>query len=392
MPVHAAAGVTRTVECGAGAVCSDGRLQNAISASIDGDTVLVYPGTYRERIDFHGASVRVMSANGPSATTIDGDQSGTVVRFAQGESRSATLQGFTVQHGNASGIVIEGGASPTIAFDIVTANSACANGAGISVSGGSPLIAFNVISANFGGAAVGCGGYLPGGGIFASDSTATIASNRITDNSMDSGAGIAVRGGAVTVNNNIVQGNNNFGRGGASGLELFDSASGTTVTQNLFARNKGTGRQSSVVRFATLGSVSFVNNTLVSYTEVDGLWIDSSSAPPSLINNIIVGGRLTPIACGSAYAVNPYLSHNEFWGGAPTGVCARLVFANSNIGYPPHFVNGPAGNYRETASSRSVDAGELSDATHPFSLPLKDLDGRARIRNNTVDIGAYERQ
>jgi serine protease len=47
-------------------------IQAAIDASLDGDTILVSPGTYHERIDFGSKAVTVESTQGASVTVIDG--------------------------------------------------------------------------------------------------------------------------------------------------------------------------------------------------------------------------------------------------------------------------------------------------------------------------------
>src|SRR4051794_25493888 len=54
-------------------------IQAAINASSSGDTVLVQPGTYAERIDFKGKNLVIRSAKGPATTTIDGQSKGTTV-------------------------------------------------------------------------------------------------------------------------------------------------------------------------------------------------------------------------------------------------------------------------------------------------------------------------
>ncbi len=48
-------------------------IQDAINAAVDGDTVLVAPGTYHERVNFLGKAITVTSEQGPDVTIIDGD-------------------------------------------------------------------------------------------------------------------------------------------------------------------------------------------------------------------------------------------------------------------------------------------------------------------------------
>ena len=46
-------------------------IQSAIDASVNGDVVLVAPGTYLERLDFLGKAITVASAGGPDVTIVD---------------------------------------------------------------------------------------------------------------------------------------------------------------------------------------------------------------------------------------------------------------------------------------------------------------------------------
>ena len=78
-------------------------IQAAINASSNGDIVLVYAGTYTENINFGGKNIVVGSlylttgtASYISSTIINGNESGSVVRFENGETSSAQLIGFTI--------------------------------------------------------------------------------------------------------------------------------------------------------------------------------------------------------------------------------------------------------------------------------------------------------
>ena len=97
-------------------------IQDAINAALDGDTVLVAPGSYVETIDFIGKSVTVASVAGPDVTVIDGNNLGAVVTFSSDEGPDAVLSGFTITRGlgidagngrGAGGVQISG-ASPTL--------------------------------------------------------------------------------------------------------------------------------------------------------------------------------------------------------------------------------------------------------------------------------------
>jgi hypothetical protein len=372
------------------------RLQRVIDEASDGDTVLVNPGTYQGHLNYDGKSITVRSTKGPAVTTLAGTHKSSVVIFESGETSDAVLQGMTVEKGynlyDGGGIYIAGGASPTIRDDVIRRNVGCGGGAGIFVWYGAPLITDNTIKGNVGGSYAGCGGGgLDGGGVLAQDSDPTIVGNTIVDNTMDAGAGIAVTYGSALIEDNVIEGNNNGGSGGSSGIELYSTAAGTEVIQNLVI-NEGTGSQSSEVRVASDSPVALVSNTIFAAADDYGVWVDDSSSPPDLINNIIEGDQV-PLGCGSTYTVNPYLSHNDVWGPSnATGVCAELLLSQSNIAVPADFVNLRKLNLHETSTSATVNAGENSDVEYPFTLPATDLSGQPRIVGGTVDMGAYEFQ
>ncbi len=84
-------------------------IQEGINAAVDGDTVLVYPGTYYENINFNGKNITVASLyivteadSFIHQTIIDGNQDGSVVQIVSGEDENTLLCGFTIQNGSGS--------------------------------------------------------------------------------------------------------------------------------------------------------------------------------------------------------------------------------------------------------------------------------------------------
>ncbi|MBW8041183.1 MAG: hypothetical protein FVQ85_14430 [Planctomycetes bacterium] len=73
---------------------------------VDGHTIIVYPGTYIENINFNGKNITLRSTdpndpNVAAVTIIDGNQNGSVVTFNSGEDANCVLNGFTITNGNA---------------------------------------------------------------------------------------------------------------------------------------------------------------------------------------------------------------------------------------------------------------------------------------------------
>jgi parallel beta-helix repeat protein len=367
-------------------------IQAAIDASVDGDTIVVGPGTYEENIDFLGKAITVRGADGPETTVIDGGSLGPVVRFDSGEDGSSVLKGFTIRNGRAAtdvddeggGIKIQG-SSPKVVGNVITGNRACNSGGGIALLAASPLIKRNVITNN---SQVGCSGGVGGGGIgILGESQALIVRNVISDNSWDSsGGGIALfAAGEPVIRRNIITGNSAFNTG--DGIDIVNQ-SDALIVGNLIARNEGQGIFWGVPKGARGPWV--VNNT-IAHNQGVGVYASGFDDAALLVNNILVGTSTQPaLYCDPFYDSSPPILefNNVFSPGTDAygGSCGDPTGTAGNISRRPWFVDPGDGDYHLRARSPSIDAG-TNDAP---GLPSRDIDGDPRIVGGVVDQGMDE--
>ena len=204
-------------------------IQAGINISANGDTVLVQPNTYNENINFSGRNIVLGSmflTTGDnsyiSSTIIDGGGTGSVVTFANYETPSAQLTGFTITNGSnmyGGGIHCDG-ASPTINCNLITANTTAISGVGAGIACrnmANPLISLNTICGNSSLSA-------NGGGIYCwNNSMPIIDRNTITGNQANYGGGIFSNGAGPIVTNTIFWNNN----ANVGGDEIYLTGSGS---------------------------------------------------------------------------------------------------------------------------------------------------------------------
>ena len=383
-------------------------IQAGIGAAVHGDTVLVAPGTYTERINFSGKLITVASEGGSAVTIIDGSGGGVVVTFNSGESRAAVLRGFTVTNGGgfSGGGIAVSSASPTIESNVITGNTGC-DGIGINVSFGSPRIANNEISENV---RSGCSGGVGGAGIkVGGASAAIIEGNVIADNRLTGGSGGGISlfaAGVPIIRNNVIVRNSVSGVSPAAqggGIWIVNQ-SDALIVQNLIAGNSaGEGGGVYWLVPSSARGPRLVNNTIAdNLATVAGrgsaVFADGFDVNAALVNNVLVApAGQTALHCGNFNDPNPPIIrfNDVFAGGGPAygGICADQTGLNGNRSADPMFVAPATGDYRLQAGSLAIDAADSTAA----DVPTTDLDGDPRVVDGdsdgiaVVDMGAWER-
>jgi hypothetical protein len=372
-------GAGRTLFVDAAALCAgaDGslaapfcRIQDAIAQALDGDRVLVAPGTYGEEVDFLGKAITVRSMAGAQVTTIAPGTLSAVVTFASGEGRRSVLAGFTLTAGS-SGVLCEG-SSPTVRLNVIRDNVGFDEGAGVRCLNASPLIQQNEIRQNES---------WPGAG---------------------TGGGVYATGGAPRIEHNLIADNVSFGVpiGVGAGLAFFSSA--PTGKYNLIVRHRGVGPGGNFGGgiYAHLSDVELIGNTLAGNVAPTGNILTSRGGglrvfdSTVLVSDTIVWGNTAP-------------SGAAIWVDGASGVAlvftdvdltrtvvepgGALLAGQGTLGVDPAFVNAPGGDYHLLASSPLVDRGD------PRTAGGTDGDGEARVVDGDgdgdarVDIGWDER-
>lgn len=313
-------------------------IMGGIYNSLDGDTVLVSQGTYFENVDFLGKIILVSSEflfsgdfNAIDNTIINGDQSGSVVTFDQGEQYPAQLIGFKITNGygagvgdigTGGGITIKSGSNPVIEFCKIDDNSSL-RGGGILIHYSDPVIkncwirhnlVLGDLTDNF------------GGGIFATHSDFVFQNLILSENETGrTGGAIALRLCDGTMENVLIYGNHAVHTAGA----IDFSSSNTDVNH-----------------------VTLTGNTAGNNGGAINSWYSDSN--PMINNSIIWGNTLNNINTGAGASVTmEYSNLEETWAG------------EGNINADPFFISPNTENYFLSEFSLCINAGNPNDELDP---------------------------
>ncbi len=367
-------------------------IQQAIdSASGDrGDTVIVADGVYtgngNRDIDFRAKRITVRSANGPAGCIIDCEGTETEPHrgfyFHRQEDANSVLDGFTIRNGYASGdwpdncgggiLCID--SNPVIMNCILTGNMATADGGGICCEYSDVPIIKNCLimgnTAQF------------GGGICAWRSSSSVTNCTVKNNEGRYGAGVycgkkSPTFSKCTITKNVYTGDRIPGDiHGGGGFYCYRT--NLHITNCIISDNYTSGVGGGIY---FVGDLAITNCTISkNHSRYGGAIYVWTYSQASIINSILWGNQSegqNEIHESSPSSSPVYLNHTNIAGGWP---------GTGNKRTDPLFINAADGNYRLQQNSPCIDAGDNS----VIESNSTDLDGKPRIFNAIVDMGAHE--
>jgi hypothetical protein len=349
-------------------------IQLGLAGAMAGDTVLVAPDTYYEKIVWPSRDgITLVSEAGAESTTIYASDTGRVVTMTAGTLTQATkLSGFTIAGGVVSG-TSDGGAgikcsgSPVIAHCFIVRNKLTGFGYGAGVyAEDAPVLHHDIIAwdtiANPGG-----GGWRYGPGVYCAGS-GVFYQNAFQENAALGGAGgfwygggLALAGGEPAVFSNLFL-KNRVGTttgGVAYGGGLYIGSGSAYVANNTFFGNQC--------------------STAIAYG--GGIYVGQSWT--SVIKNNIICGNLADgvsrngggIACYTDTTHDTLtFDYNDVWGNSPDNYKACYPGPNA-MSLDPLFTAGPDGGYYlssvaagQDSTSPCIDSGDTLLMTAPLKL------------------------
>ncbi len=189
-------------------------IQAGIDAAVNGDIVLVAPGTYVRNLNFMGKKIVLTSSGGREVTFIEpNDPNYHIASFISNEDTNCVIEGFTIRNSeNGYGIYCNSSSPKIQNCEICNCNYG-GDGAGIWYQNSGGILRNNLIHNNVGGST--------GGGVGGQGSQALeIAHNVIYNNAAANGVSIGFIGATSNKNihHNTIYGN--YGGGYVSGLYI----------------------------------------------------------------------------------------------------------------------------------------------------------------------------
>jgi len=370
-------------------------IQEGINATIDGDTVLVQPGTYFENINFNDKNITVGSlflttqdTTYISQTIIDGGQLDRVVTFESNEDTLAVLTGFTITNGYAQGVTYDGrgggiscqNSSPKLEYLNIINNTAITYGGGIYFQNSNSILQYSVIRQN---SSIGIqqqersGGGInssfsevyindvticwneayEGGGLRSDDSNLIIKNSDIHHNIANHNGGGLYLTDNPLIENTLIHDNSASGDGGGIWLISSPTLSKLTIFNNIADNGAG------LFIFYQNANPTLTNVTITSNIANLGGGICLKDGPPqaNLLNSIVYYNLPEQIClsnCSDDALITIEYSDIE---GGEAGIVAgypqQISWLSGNIEDNPLFVDNNNSDYCLLPSSPCIDAG-----------------------------------
>jgi len=381
-------------------------IQTAIDAAGAGDIVAVGDGQYivTQRVTIEkGITVRGFS--GPADVEVNGNNTTGCFSVCHTD---AVLEGFTITAGSSArggGVSITNG---LVHNCVVTGNYASLFGGGVDIYDGG-VVSNCVIShnqtpfdASGSGGGVCCSGVGmllnstvngneagAGGGVYtfasAVVSDCTISSNlswETVGGGVGSGGGVECNGTNITIRNCQIMQNNAQESGG--GVYLSGHAD-QKVIGCLIYDNETDWFGGGVYANTAPSAYAIENCTIVENRATNLLWgigggVCSGSGQALSLRNCIVYSNTAAFTGANFYGLDSGPISGQHTCTTPA------LSGTNNITADPLFGNANIGNFRLSTGSPCIDTGTNQN----WMITAKDLDGKSRILNNTVDMGAYE--
>jgi len=332
-------------------------IQAAIDAALDGDLVLIAPGTYtgigNRNIEFRGKAITVRGEAGAEQTIIDGEGVARGFKFTGEERPAARLEGIQILNGLAdlpnggSGEVLEGGAV-YVGIDAAPAISNCI---------------MRSCRAD------------AGGGLYCDQySQPTILNCRISGNNAILGAGVCCVGaGPVGLANCVIDRNTAMSWTGSAGGGLYVGSSQVSLLNCTIVYNRSDEVNAGGGIYTNESNITIANSILWGNVGGSGSQLRSWDST----------GRVVVSYCDVQGGPSGQIDiFNVVWGPGVIDAEPRFAFKD---------------DYHLMAGSPCADTGTNQPDPEAGVLPSQDLDGKMRILDgdgdgvSTVDMGACER-
>ena len=280
-------------------------IQAGIDVAVQGDIVLVQPGTYIENINYNGKNITVGSlfyttqdTSYISQTVIDGNQNGSVVTFESGEDSTAILCGFTITNGTGTyasfipgdgflgGGIYCNSSTPTLYGLIIENNNISGtycSGGGLAFLNNADVYLSNSIIINNS-----CNG--SGGGVYCEFSDPSIENTEILSNTaLYSGGGMSFEHSSPQIYYSNISDNNLTEYTTSGGGILFNSCPNPIISNTVITRNIAIGQNAAWGGgiYCDDSGPTIINTTLSENISNSGGGAFFNDSNPTIINSTL---------------------------------------------------------------------------------------------------------